>query len=275
LHSFWLHWLCGVLRQWSDCVPERVLVTGGTGTLGRLIVPRLRSAGCEVRVASRRSADVQLDLATGAGLAGAVAGCETIVHLATGVRGLYRAIHAVDVLGTQQLLEHAGRAGVRHFLYISIVGVDRIPFAYYRAKLQAERLIQRQTAVNWSILRATQFHDLVNLYFRTLRWLPALLIPKATPCQPVDAGEVADRLCALVLGGPAGRLPDFGGPQVLGADELAQAWLAATNLRRAIVALPLPGRVAAGFRAGFHTTPEHCDGHVSWQDWLTRTYPGR
>ena len=109
------------------------------------------------------------------------------------------------MLGTQRLLEHAGRAGVRHFLYISIVGVDQIPFGYYRAKLQGERLIQRQTAVNWSILRATQFHDVVNLYFRTLRWLPALLMPKATPCQPVDAGEVADRLCALVLGGPAGR----------------------------------------------------------------------
>ena len=124
MHSFWLHWLYGGLRQWFDRVPERILVTGGTGTLGRLIVPRLRSAGCEVRVASRRSPDVPLDLATGAGLARAVAGCETILHLATGVRGLYRAIDTVDVLGTQRLLEHAARAGVRHFLYISIVGVD-------------------------------------------------------------------------------------------------------------------------------------------------------
>jgi uncharacterized protein YbjT (DUF2867 family) len=207
-------------------------------------------------------------------LAAAVAGCDTVVHLATGVRGLYRAIHAVDVVGTQRLLEHAARAGVRHMVYISIVGVDRIPFPYYRAKLEAERLIQRQAAGGWSILRATQFHDLVDLYFRALRWLPVLPIPKATPCQPVDAGEVAERLRAVVLGGPAGRLADFGGPHVMGSDELAQAWLVATGTRRQLVALPLPGRVAAGFRAGLHTSLEHRDGRVSWQEWLARTYPG-
>jgi len=95
-------------------VPERVLVTGGSGTLGRLIVPRLRSAGCEVRVASRRSADVAVDLATGAGLAGAVAGCETILHLATGVRGLYRALHAGDGRQGEQANQKPGGADELH-----------------------------------------------------------------------------------------------------------------------------------------------------------------
>ncbi len=254
---------------------DTVLVTGGTGTLGRQLVPRLRTSGLHVRVMGRRGGDARADLATGAGLEEAVAGCDMVVHLATGVRGFSRAIHAVDVLGTQRLLDQAARAGVGHLVYISIVGIDRIPFPYYRAKLEAERLLQQQTTVGWTILRATQFHDLIDLYFRALRWLPALPIPKDTPCQPVDAGDVADRLCAGVLNGPLGRMPDMGGPEVLGADELADAWLAASGARRRLVRVQIRGRTAAAFRAGYHTVPDHRDGQISWDDWLARAYPRR
>src|SRR5215472_10863487 len=168
-----------------------VLVTGGTGTLGRELVPRLRMAGVQVRVMSRHGCDARADLASGVGLARAVEGCDTIVHLATGVRRLHGAVHAVDVLGTHRLMRIAETCNVQHVVYISIVGVDRIPFAYYRAKREAEGTIEQQTRVGWSILRTTQFHDLVDLYFRALRWLPALVVPSATFCQPVDVGEVS------------------------------------------------------------------------------------
>jgi uncharacterized protein YbjT (DUF2867 family) len=249
-------------------VPDTVLVTGGTGTLGRQVVPRLQKSGLRTRVMGRVGGDVRANLATGAGLEAAVAGCDTVVHLATGVRGFYGAIKAVDVLGTQRLLEQATMSGVRHVVYISIVGVDRLPFAYYRAKLEAERMLQQQATVAWTILRATQFHDLVDLYFRAMQWLPVLPIPKNTPWQPVDAGEVADRLCDAVVKGPRCRLPDMGGPQVLNADELARAWLAAKGIRRPLLQLTLPGSVAAGFRAGYHTVPDRRDGRITWQDWL-------
>jgi hypothetical protein len=63
--------------------------------------------------------------------------------------------------------------------------------------------------------------DLVDLYFRAVRRLPVLPIPKDTFWQPVDAGDVTERLCAAVRAGPGGRLPDFGGPEVVGATELA------------------------------------------------------
>ena len=72
----------------------KALVTGGTGTLGRLVVPRLRDAGRDVRVLSRHSREggkgiefVSGDLATGEGIDDAVAGTEIVVHLAGEMKG--------------------------------------------------------------------------------------------------------------------------------------------------------------------------------------------
>src|SRR5215468_3073443 len=104
----------------------RVLVTGGTGTLGRRVVPRLRDAGCSVRVLSRRSHEASEDIeyvigdvTTGEGLDAAVAGVEIIVHCAGSSKG--------DEAKTLNLVRAASRAGTRHLVYISVVGADRVP----------------------------------------------------------------------------------------------------------------------------------------------------
>src|SRR5919109_2083622 len=205
----------------------RVLVTGGAGTLGREVVGRLAGAGYTVRVMSRRGrpADLpprlewaQADLLSGTGLREAVVDVHTIVHAATGSpSGSTRLIDTwfgrVDVEGTQRLLEQARAAGVAHLIYVSIVGIDRVPFIYYRHKRAAEALVE-QGDVPWSILRATQFHTLIDLFLRQLDRLPLFLLPSDLQSQPIDAGEVADRLCAVVAAPPAGRLPDIGGPEV-------------------------------------------------------------
>jgi nucleoside-diphosphate-sugar epimerase len=118
-----------------------MLVTGGTGTLGPPLVDLLTRAGRPVRVLSRRpraatgGAPVEWvvgNLATGAGVARAVGGAGVIVHCATSPWA-----RRVDVGGTGRLLEAARLAGSPHLVYISIVGVDRVPFRYYRAKLAA------------------------------------------------------------------------------------------------------------------------------------------
>jgi len=247
----------------------RVLVTGGTGELGGAVVGRLVAAGEAVRVLSRREHPdvpsgvgvVRGDLVSGVGVAEAVAGVGIVVHCASNGR------RSGDVEGTQRLVGAAAEAGVAHLAYISIVGVDRNPFAYYRAKLAAEGIVAAGR-VPWTILRATQFHSLILRVLRAQGRLPALLVPRGFRFQPVDAGEVAARLADLALGGPTGRVPDMGGPAVRTAEELARAYLAAAGRPRPLLRLPVPGSVGRAFRDGAQLAPGHADGTITWEEYL-------
>jgi uncharacterized protein YbjT (DUF2867 family) len=251
-----------------------ILVTGGTGVLGRRVVDRLRAAGHGARVLSRsgREGTVRGDLLTGAGLEGAVDGIKTIVHCASNP---YRNTRQTDVDGTQRLLGVAQRAGVSHVVFISIVGVDRNPYyPYFRVKLEAERVIER-SPVPWTILRATQFHDLVLRALRILDRLPVLIVPKGFVGQPVDTGEVADRLIELALAPPAGRVPDVGGPEVLTSSELARTYLEVAGHRKRLVEVPVPGRAARAWREGAQLCPDQPYGSIRWQEFLREALYGR
>ena len=252
-----------------------ILVTGGTGTLGRLVVRRLRDAGCELRVLSRRSRAaedgiefVTGDLATGEGIEAAVEGAEIIVHCAGSSKG--------DEDKARNLVRASSRAGAAHLVYISVVGADRIPigsrvdramFGYFEAKLGAERAVAG-SGVPWTTLRATQFHDLCLTAVQQMAKLPVIPVPSGFRFQPVDAGEVAARLVELALSEPAGLVPDMGGPRVYGAAELLRGYLRARHRRRPIVPLWLPGKAARVFRAGANLAPEQAVGRRTWEEFL-------
>lgn len=227
-----------------------VLVTGGSGLLGSALVGALRDRA-DVRVLSRRTFDrpgyVRGDLETGDGLAAAMDGVDVIAHCASAAD--YRRPRR-DVEQTRTLLD-AARGHGPHIVYISIVGVDRIPFGYYRAKLASERLIE-ESGLPWTTLRATQFHDLALLFLMLLTKAPVAIVPRGFSGQPVDVGEVADRMAELVLGEPAGRVADLGGPRVERAEEMMRLYLDLIRRRRPMLRVPLPGRIGAGFRAGGH-----------------------
>ena len=169
-----------------------ILVTGGTGTLGRVVVQRLTDQGRQVRVLSRRPAPAKADpaawatgdLRAGRGIDAAVAGADVIVHCATG-RG--------DVAAARLLVDAARRAGRPHLVYISIVGVDRIPVGYYKSKFAVEGLVEN-SGLPWTVLRATQFHQLIQRGCEILARLPVLPVPSGTAFQPIEAGEVAVRM---------------------------------------------------------------------------------
>jgi uncharacterized protein YbjT (DUF2867 family) len=235
-----------------------VLVTGGTGKLGRQIVPILRGRGHEVRVLSRRAgAGTHVgDLASGAGLAEAAAGAELVVHAASDPR-----LGRSDPAQTANLLTAA--TSCRHLLYPSIVGVDAIPFGYYRIKLACERLIET-SAVPSTTLRATQFHELLAMALRaTARW-PVAVLPLDLLFQTVAAAEVATRAAELIEGPPLRRAPDFGGPEVLTGWQLAGIWRARHGRPRTVLNLRLPGRAYRAFADGLNTCPDHADGRQTW-----------
>ncbi|MFF4906714.1 SDR family oxidoreductase [Streptomyces sp. NPDC001260] len=240
-----------------------ILVTGGTGTLGRLVTERLRADGHEVRVLSRHTPPYAVDLREGgAGLDAAVDGVDTIVHCASTQTG-------GDEKAAANLIAAARRAGVRHLVYISIVGVDRVPFPYYRTKLAVEKAVE-ESGLGWTVLRATQFHDLPVMLFRTLARLPVLLLPAMVADQPIEVAEVADRLAELAQGEPAGRVEDMGGPQIRTLESLARSYLKATGRRRAVLSVPLFGKAYRAFREGGHLTSEHAVGKGTFEEYLAR-----
>ena len=243
-----------------------VLVTGGTGTLGRAVVPLLLAAGHDVRVLSRRAdprlpagvAGWQGDVLTGVGVDDAVDGCDVVLHAASNPR---RNARETEEAGARHVGSAAKGAGA-HLLYVSIVGVDRHRLPYYRAKLAAERIVA-DSGADWTVLRATQFHDLIDLFLGR----GVFVRTRHLRFQPVEVGEVAARLAELVAGGAQGLAPDFGGPEVLSIRELAETRRIATGLRTRLVPLPAVGFLA-DFDAGRHLTPDHRAGTGTWQQWL-------
>ena len=253
----------------------RILVTGGTGTLGRQVVPRLRDAGCTVRVLSRNAHEaadgieyVTGDLLKNEGIEAAVDGAGIIMHCAGGRKG--------DDDATRNLAEAASRAGARHLVYISVVGADRIPvvsgadramFGYFGFKLAAEWVITG-SGVPWTTLRATQFHDLSLTVAEQLAKLPVIPVPAGVRFQPVDTGEVAARLVELALGAPAGLVPDMAGPRVHTMADLLREYLRARGKRRLLLPVRLPGQAARAVRAGANLAPDRAVGHRTWEEFL-------
>ncbi len=252
-----------------------ILVTGGTGTLGRRVVSRLREAGREVRVLSRHgheAADgieyVTGDLLAADGIDSAVSGADVIVHCAGSNKG--------DDDATRNLVRAASRAGAPHLVYISVVGADRIPlvsgidrtmFGYFGYKLAAERVVAT-SGLPWTTLRATQFYDLILMVAQQMAKLPVIPVPAGIRFQPVETDEVAARLVELALGAPAGLVPDIAGPRVFSTSELLRSYLQARGKHRPMVPVRLPGRAARAVRDGANLAPERAVGTRTWEAFL-------
>ncbi|KUI20383.1 epimerase [Mycobacterium sp. GA-1285] len=245
-----------------------VLVTGATGTLGRRVVPEAIDVGHDVRALSRKSHVgytgvhwAQADLLTGTGLDAAVDGIEVVVNCATQPTG------DKDVTAMRNLVASARRSGVAHIVHVSIVGIDRIPLPYYRTKLRAEQVLEA-SGVGHTVLRATQFHDLIRTIFSLQRYFPVLGAFRGVRFQPIHTADVATRLVELVDAEPTGRAPDIGGPAVHTHTELARMYLHAVASRRRVVPVPVPGRIGSELRAGANLVPGNPVGTVGFAEFL-------
>ncbi|HEY7455947.1 MAG TPA: NAD(P)H-binding protein [Solirubrobacterales bacterium] len=248
----------------------KVAVAGGTGTLGSLVAAELATGGDEVLALSRHAprgpregvTHRSVDLGDGTGLAEALAGVDVLVDAANRPPSEGRALVAI----TRRLLDAAGAAGVRHFVGVSIVGCDRVPIPYYKAKVEQEEAIAAGP-VPWSLVRATQFHDLLAWAFEAAARRRVLPTGRAR-LQPIDVRVAAGRFAATARGEPGGRLPDVAGPEVRTLSELARAWRAADGRRLLPLRIPMVGRIGRPVREGALCDPAAAAGGATFEQWL-------
>ena len=240
-----------------------ILVTGGTGTLGRPTVERLRAAGRDVRILSRTPGPDRVvgDVTSGEGLTEAMRGIDTVLHLATSAG-------KKDPQQTQNVVDAAVAAGVTHLVFISIVGVDVNPYPYYRAKFESEQIIER-SGIPYTILRATQFHDFIAMFLQLQRSLP-FIVSLEVPDQPIAVDEVAGRLVELVDAGPSGKVADIGGPEQLPLRALIDLWQAAHGTRKPVWTLRLVGKTIRSFKEGHHMTAMPGYGRETFAEYAAR-----
>jgi uncharacterized protein YbjT (DUF2867 family) len=241
-----------------------VAIVGGTGTLGRHIAAELQARGHKVRVLSRHAPEYKIDLSTGDGLGPALDGCDVVVDASNDAS---RRAAATLVDGSRRLLAAEAAAGVAHHVCVSIVGCDQVPIGYYRVKTDQERVVG-QGAVPWSIVRSTQFHELVSSVLAAAGRWRVLPVP-GIAVQPVASAEAARAVADVATGAPLAGSLAVAGPEILQAAELARIWRAVTGRRAVQVPLPLPGRAGRALRAGALTT-QHPDvrGTTRFADWL-------
>ena len=247
-----------------------VLITGATGTLGHRVVGEATEAGHKVRALSRKPRVgytgvhwAQGDLLSGDGIDAALDGIDTVIHCAT--QGTRK-----DVVSAGNLIAAARRVGTANIIYVSIVGINRIPLPYYKAKLRVEEALSA-SGLGHTIIRVTQFHDLIETIFSIQRFSPALIAIKGVRFQPIDTRDVAAHLVSLIDEGAAGRVDDIGGPAVFDHDELGRMYLISRNSRRRVLSLPVPGGIVAALKSGANLVPANPIGTIGFAQHLART----
>ncbi|KHL10612.1 uncharacterized protein YbjT (DUF2867 family) [Mumia flava] len=242
----------------------RIAVIGGTGMLGAPVTAALRDRGHEVRVLTRHS-EHPVDLTTGEGLEDALDGCDAVVEAAN--TRSPKLAEEVMVGGTRRILAAEQRVGVPHHLAISIVGQEAVPFGYYRAKVEQERLVV-DGPVGWTLVRATQFHPFVADLLASAARLGVVPAPRFLT-QPVDAGEVGAVFADAVEEGPEGRTITVAGPEARPLRAFVDEWRDGTGSHALRIPLRVPGGLGRALRdGGLVTDSPDVRGRITFRQWL-------
>jgi uncharacterized protein YbjT (DUF2867 family) len=242
----------------------RIAVAGGTGVAGRHVVEALRAGGHEAVVLTRSTG---VDLTTGDGLAAVLDGVAAVVDVTSTssatAKGATRFFSAV----TTNLLGAERAAGVGHHVALSIVGAARVNAGLYAGKKAQEDLVMA-APVGWSLLRATQFHELAQVAAARSRVGPLTVVP-TWATQPVAASEVGAALAQIATGAPRGLDVDLAGPEVEEMSSMVRRYLAAVGQKRSVMRVPLPGAFGRALRNGsLMPGPDARRGTQTFDDWL-------
>ena len=251
---------------------KRIWITGGTGKVGRVIIPRLLEQGNEVHVLTTQknpglSSEVgiyQGDLTKAFTLQNAFSNAEIILHCASN----FLDPENVDVTGSRNLLSVVPKKKLKHLIYISIVGVDKSQYPYYKAKYEVEQMIMK-SGIPFTNLRATQFHHFV--LHRIIKPIDTgegkiLQLPENFTFQSIDISDVAEKIIELVGRIPQNETISIGGPEVLSLEKMAQDYLDYLGRKDKIESVP-PESFKI-FQTGINLCPDKSYGKVTWEKYL-------
>jgi uncharacterized protein YbjT (DUF2867 family) len=243
-----------------------ILITGGTGNLGKSLTKLLDEKNIPYIVGSRSNKSnarniAVMDLLKKEGIKEAVQGKEIIFHLATDLKK--------DTEATQNLLEAIDKKSNVHLIYISIVGIDKVPFNYYQQKLASENAI-KASGIPFTILRATQFHEFIHQIISTFLKYRIGLLPKKVVSQPIQTEVVAKELYRLSLEQSANKTYEIGGVEALTLEQMVMEWQLLTGKKRWILNFPIFGSLGKTFRNGSLTTSHKTTESITWKQWLAQ-----
>ncbi len=248
----------------------RILVTGSTGQLGSTLVKQLKGSDYKVKITSRRKPEgiehfewVYSDLFSGEGLEEALKDVDVIIHAATSPM---KNSKRVEVLGFKEFLGRMKH--IKHLIYPSIVGIDEIPFKYYKQKYEAEELL-KNSSIPHTIVRATQFHNFVDHLFLSKPLFKRYIVPGDFKFQSVDVCEFASHLLGIVENKPQGRANDFGGPDIMTLKEMAELKININNETNKVLSISLPGRLYKSFSEGKNTNSTRKLGKITFGEYLS------
>lgn len=250
-----------------------ILVTGATGNLGSSVVKALLARQHSVRAYTRAVNPIvpdgvtvyQGDLREGTGLAEALQGVDTVLHLASKFEPGYSS----DIEGAKKLVEIARANGSPKIVYISIAGVEQSDFSYFVAKRKAEQVIE-ESGLPWSIVRVTQFYDYVLSLIN--EWSDketnVVSIPEGTYFRAIDVPEVAQALVDLAERPAAGLLPDLGGPEVLKLEEMIEIYGRIQQREYRIQTHTIENEYFDAFHAGNRLAQTGTSAKTTWEAYL-------
>jgi uncharacterized protein YbjT (DUF2867 family) len=234
----------------------RILITGGTGVIGRALIDRLIEGGHRVRLLSRhaerdvdrwpeRVAPFEADIGEPESLAGATDGCDAIVHIA----GIQEedppevTFQRVNVEGTSNLLAEAERGGKVRFIFLSSLGAERGESDYHRSKRRAEMLVEQYPG-DWLILRSGNVYgpgdEVISKLLKMVRTLPAVpVISGDHPFEPMWVDDLAAAVVrAIEWKRPSREALDLAGPDRITMEGLLDRLETITDRSPARVRVP-------------------------------------
>jgi uncharacterized protein YbjT (DUF2867 family) len=250
---------------------KRIFITGSSGLLGKSVLNQLDPDRFEVTIGSRRKVsensgynwqcfnlddkEPQINLE----------GIDVVLHLASNTGDLGS---NSDISGIKQLIEASARDEVGHFIYISIVGVDKVPVKYFKTKRKVEKLLEN-SSLDYSILRATQFHEFLEKEILKQIAKYIIVVPNIK-YQPVETNVVAKKLIEMTLNSPSNSIVEIGGSETIYFKSAIQEYTEKRNKKPLLFAIPnmLLGKLSSAL-----TTPNIANDSISWSEYLNRIMP--